>query len=107
MSVSIGRLDKKTEKYDELVVSNQRIFKSIWEKAINERHLRLIGCCKILHKKDMKQILWEFEQVKDYVLCNDFSINDKEYIVSRIDEIVDRLDEFWNEIPGIEELDMG
>ncbi len=107
MSVSIGRKDEKTGNYNEMCVAHQRVYNEIWEKAIKDRNLHLIGCCKILHKKDLKEILWEFAQVKDYVLNHDFSVRDKEYVSRRVDEILANLENFWNEIPEIEELDMG
>jgi len=46
-------------------------------------------------------------QVKEYVLSNDFSESDKEYVNHRVDEIFENLETFWNEIPDIQELDMG
>ncbi|MBR1554459.1 MAG: hypothetical protein IJ644_03575 [Oscillospiraceae bacterium] len=90
-----------------MCVSFQSIWDNIWEKAIKDRNLHLIGCGVILHKKDLKEILWEFSQVKEYVLSNDFSKSNKEYISHRVDEILENLETFWNEIPDIQELDMG
>lgn len=107
MSVSIGRIDPRTNEYDEMLVSFQRVWNDVWDKAIKDRELNYIGCCKILHKKDLGFILSEFSQVKDYVLTNDFSEKDKSYVCNRIDEIVEDLEKFWNEIPGVENLEMG
>ncbi|MBR1527853.1 MAG: hypothetical protein IJ642_00970 [Oscillospiraceae bacterium] len=107
MSVTIGRENKITGEYAELCVAFQSVFNNVWEKAIQDRNLHLIGCCKILHKKDLPEILWEFAQVKDYVLTHDFSENDKIYVSQRVDEILENLESFWNEIPDTDQLDMG
>jgi hypothetical protein len=107
MSVSIGRTNPQTNEYDEMLVSFQRVWNDVWEKAIKDRNLHYIGCCKILYKKDLKFILLEFSQVKDYVLTHDFSAGDKSYVSKRIDEITENLETFWNEIPEVENLDMG
>ena len=107
MSVSIGRRNPKTNEYAVMCVSFQRVWNEVWEKAIQDRNLHLIGCCKTLYKKDLQKILWEFCQVKDYVLNSNFSYHDKCYVSERIDEITANLENFWNEIPDVEELDMG
>lgn len=107
MSVSIGRTNPKTNEYDEILVSFQTVWNDVWEKAIKDRNLHYIGCCKILHKKDLQFILSEFLQVKDYVLNHNFSDKDRNYVSKRIDEIIDNLELFWNEIPEVEDLDMG
>ena len=107
MSVSLMRTDPQTKETKEMPISFQRIWNEIWEKAIEDRGLKLIGTCTILHKKDMAEILREFQQVKEYVMTYDIPEKDKEYVIERIDNITDHLEEFWNEVPGIDELDMG
>ena len=40
-------------------------------------------------------------------MTHDIPEKDKEYVIERVDSIVENLEEFWNEVPGIDELDMG
>ena len=107
MSVSLLRIDPKTKETKEMLVSFQRVWNEVWEKAIEERGLKLIGICTILHKKDMAEILREFLQVKEYVMIHDIPEKDKGYVIERVDSIIENLEKFWNEVPGIDELDMG
>lgn len=107
MSVSIGRYDEKTGDFKELLVSTMQTFKNVWQKAIDDRGLQFVRCDTILYKENMQEILREFEEIKDYVQKGDFPDYEKDYVIGRVDNILQNLESFWNEIPGIDTLDMG
>ena len=108
MSVEIFGVEESSSRFNTVVVSGEETFNTFWRKAITELRLQFIGNGVWLYKKDLPEILCEFEQVKIY-MGRDQSIpeSERKYIIRRIDEILEHLKSEWNMVPEAERLWMG
>lgn len=108
MSVEIYGVDDSASDFCSIGVSAEETFNTIWQGAIDALGLRLIGNMKWLYKKDLPEILSEFEQVREYV-WKDRNLSEavRESIREHVDYIVKDLEENWDECPGADRLWMG
>lgn len=102
MSVLIFDDDNKIS----VPVASERYFNSVWEKAINELNLHYIGNGKYINLHDLTEILEEFLKVRVWAKEN-LSGCDKDYVVDRINYILEYLPKCWNENDDIKQLYMG
>lgn len=108
MSVEIFGTEECSEGFRTVAVEGERSFGELWQKAIDELGLRLIGNGVWLYKKDLPDILEEFARVKAYVTRDEGKPREfREKFAEDIDEITRELEARWNEIPDAERLWMG
>lgn len=108
MSVEIYGVDNHSERFRSIGVSCEDTFHRIWEVAIKELNLHLIGNGVWLYKKDLDAILVEFDKVREYVKENEkISEVDKQNVFYHVENILGNLEANWNEIETAERLWMG
>lgn len=108
MSVEIYGVDDNAGDFRSIGVSGEKIFNTVWQGAIDALGLHLIGNMKWLYKKDLPEILAEFEQVREHVR-KDKNVPEaiRESIREHVDNIVESLEENWDECPDVGRLWMG
>lgn len=108
MSVEIYGVETASEKFCTIAVSSERVFNQIWQPAINELNLDLIGNGVWLCRENISDILSEFNQIKEYVKNNKNLLDeDKEYVIKRINYVINNLETNWNKVKTAERLWMG
>ncbi|MBO6300538.1 MAG: hypothetical protein J6N53_17040 [Lachnospiraceae bacterium] len=103
MSVLIFGVDDNAKGFRTLAVSGEATFHKIWEPAIQELELKLIGDQKWLYRKDLPEIREEFRQILVYAKENNLDGVTKHAV-----DIIEHLEEYWNaSAPDAERLWMG
>lgn len=105
MSVEIYGVEESSEKFRCIAVSGENTFNTIWQRAIDDLGLRLIGNGVWLYKRDLRDILEELARVKAYVMQAESIPPDcRKDIAEHIDEILSVLESRWGEVAGAERL---
>ena len=108
MSVEIYGTEENSEKFRCIAVSGEETFNKLWQKAIDELGLRLIGNGVWLYQKDLPNILKEFASVGEYAAqSEELPLQYRENITEHISEIIQTLKDNWSEVPNAERLWMG
>ena len=80
---------------DEMPVSFQRVWKETWEKAISECKIKIFVCGGMFSINVIPSVLTELDFIFDWVSNN--GGKDALYIQSRIQELKDFLNSYYNE----------
>lgn len=77
-------------------VSNESSFIKYWDKAIQELNIKTLGNGIDLYRKDLSQILEDFEKVENWAKDNILG-QDLDYILTKLEYIQKRLPTLWSE----------
>ena len=98
--------DSKDFQY--LPVSGEAIFNSVWEVAILELGITRLANGIYLKQEELAEILEDFKKIKMWALENaQLSERDKNYVVERVDFLLEELPKRWAECPNAKTLWMG
>ena len=106
MSVTLGIKDPVTGAYDDMPVSVQSTWREVWEPAIEAMHLHYLAQFAI-STAALPELMEEFRKVQEYVRTHDVPESDKSYVIERIDDILEHIEDFRNQFPDAELMYLG
>lgn len=87
--------NSKSQVIAEVPVSFQRVWNETWEKAISECKVKTFVCGGMFSKNMLPSVFTELDSIFNWV--NHYGGKDMEYIQSRIQELKDFLNSYYNE----------